>query len=237
MEVVPYSGIGIMDIHSVWRSRDCNNVPGGLSYVVRRLVASWFDAPVCADTVGIVLSLPEPTVVIFRLSRVVADADAFRAMFSLKGTQGVRCCPPCRNVLKKGHAAVLRSVHKAYQLVDITCTEFDKFDLCEDSDWHDGQSYLKALKGSVTKGEFEALQIAMGQVYNDSSIVADDRMFVKPASMITLDWMHLLFVGGVQSRVCYLATSNEKGLKHQVRPHPHIRLCILGNNGLVVRAE
>ena len=96
---------------------------------------------------------------------------------------------------------------------------------------------MKASKSLLKTGEFNTLQIALGQAHNDLSIVADDRLFVKPASMMTLDWMHILFAGGVQSCVRNLATSNEKGLKNQVCPHPQIRQCILVNSKLVVLAE
>ena len=184
------------------RSQICHAVSGSLSSVLRLLLRSIFAPPLDLHTSGMMLRLPEPNVVVFRLGRVIADADELRGMFSLKGTAGIRPCPCCRNVLKKGHAAAMKRGQK--YLVDITCTEFDKFDLCEDADYAVGQALLTASKDTVTAKKFKAMEKSLGQVHNDKSVFADDWLndhVVEPTSLITLDWMHIFFVGGLYNHL------------------------------------
>ena len=68
----------------------------------------------------------------------------------------------------------------ASYLVDITCTEFDRFDLCEDADYAIGQALLTASKDTVTVKKFKAMEKSLGQVHNDKSVFAADKKDMHP---------------------------------------------------------
>ena len=105
-------------------------------------------------------------------------------------------------MLKKGHRAANR--RRQTYLVDIACTEFERFDLCEDADYAVGQALLTASKGIMTKQKFETMEKSLGQVHNDKCVFADDWLndhVVRPTYLITLDWMHIFFVGGVYNHL------------------------------------
>ena len=182
------------------RSKVCSQVVGGLASVMRILISSWFVDPLQAHC-GIMLYLPVPIMCLIRMGRVSADADALRGLLSLKGTSGIRPCPCCRNVLKKGHRAARAA---AAYCVDIASTEFDRFDLCEDEDFYVGQNLLSHLNVIATRGAFQQAEKALGQVHNALSVFsgAEGSGIVQSASMLTLDWMHIFFVGGIYNLLC-----------------------------------
>ena len=176
------------------RSKVCSNVIGGLASVMRIMMSSWFVDPLQAHC-GIMLCLPVPVLCMIRMGRVAADADALRGLLSLKGTSGIRPCPCCRNVLKKGNRAARAA---ASYFVDITSTAFDKFDLCEDGDFYVGQHLLSHFNMVGTRKAFKQAEKALGQVHNALSVFSDAvGGGIVRELMLTLDWMHIFFVGGL----------------------------------------
>ena len=162
---------------------------------MRPLARSWYLGPLQLDTLGFVVELDRPRIMLSKWCRTIADGGAHRAFFNIKGASAIRPCPICRNVLKKNHKAARRSRYA----VDISCTNYKKFDYCTDADYFANYDRLAAAHGVLGAGKFKALEQAMGLSYNPLSIIGlvALRHMMLPVSQIVLDWMHCFFVGGI----------------------------------------
>ena len=180
---------------AVLRSAFVKKAIGGFSHCMRLLATSWYLGPLQLDTLGFVVELDRPRIMLSKWCRTIADGDAHRAFFNIKGASAIRPCPICRNVLKKNHKAARRSRYA----VDISCTNYKTFDYCTDADSFANYDRLAAAHGVLGAGKFKALEQAMGLSYNPLSIIGlvALRHMMLPVSQIVLDWMHCFFVGGI----------------------------------------
>ena len=95
----------------------------------------------------------------------------------------------CANVLAAGSDLAEFSP----ELVEIACSNPDKFILNTDEDIWAAFDRLAASKDGMNKGAFEALTKACGLNYKPHCILASHalRAHIGPASTFTYDWMHV----------------------------------------------
>jgi hypothetical protein len=115
---------------AIARTSEVAKIDGGMPCVFKYLLRSWFIGPLKLSCEGVCLNLEQPTIVTFAETLWIKDLDAYRAVFGWKGSSSLKPCLKCRNTMKKGHASVTAT---SWQ-IDITCTDFAKFDLATDED-------------------------------------------------------------------------------------------------------
>ena len=182
----------------VIRNTTVKTIEGGISNVIRLLLRSWCGRPMMLKelqeliTIGSVCSL--------------ADLDAHRAVSQHMGTSSLRPCTKCRNVMMKGHKSCTA---RSWQ-VDITCKDFQKFDIATDEDIFQTLNLLQKTyeatvaraprarvpKGTVTVAELEkahGLHRDPYSMYMDMSL----RNYVQPVRGVMYDPMHTMYQSGV----------------------------------------
>ena len=180
------------------RNTMVKKIDGGISNVIRLLLRSWCGRPMMLKelqeliTIGSVCNL--------------ADLDAHRAVSQLMGTSSLRPCTKCRNVMKKGHKSCTA---RSWQ-VDITCKDFQKFDIATDEDIFQALGLLQKTheatvaraprarvpRGTVTVAELEkahGLHRDPYSMYMDMSL----RNYVQPVRGVMYDPMHTMYQNGV----------------------------------------
>lgn len=176
------------------RSAVAKDIHGGLSGCAKTLFRRWF----LADKVGsegVLLDLGIPgsryARVFFRLGNIVADGDAFRALWSAKGASGKLPCLMCKNVLSE-------RVSSSY-LVHFSCPHVELFDLASNEDIWEKADMLTASRSRARRAEHEQLQMRLGLTDNPEGLLwaLDLRAFVRPASAVTFDSMHCLVSNGI----------------------------------------
>lgn len=175
------------------RSSIAKDIPGGISRCFRQLFRRWFLVDkVSSDGVLLDLAIPgsQHARIHFRLGNVLADGDAYRAIWSAKGAAGKLPCLLCKSVLTE------RTTSR--YLVHISCPHAEKFDLASNEDIWEKADKLTA-SSAETKKFHAALQMTLGLTYSPSGLLWDEelRPFVKPVDVITLDPMHGLISNGV----------------------------------------
>lgn len=175
------------------RSSIAKDTQGGISCFMRQLFRRWFLVDkVGSDGVLLDLAIPgsQHARLHFRLGNVLADGDAYRAIWSAKGAAGKLPCLLCKNVL------VDRTASR--YLVHISCPHAEKFDLASNEDiWEKADKLTASSAG--TKASHSKLQMALGLTYSPSGLLWDEelRPFARPVDTITLDPMHGLISNGV----------------------------------------
>ena len=152
---------------------------------MRILLHAWFVGPLRIHDQGFLLTnVGEPTILRLSLDSVIADADALRALYSLKGTAGVRPCPMCRNVLKSGY-----DTSRSDYVVGIGSCDTDRFDAITENEYYVLHDALGLVKEDVNKKQFEAAQIAAGLSYNAVGLISDValRVVLCPTRTMRLD--------------------------------------------------
>lgn len=144
---------------AVLRTRLAHDALGGVSGCIRALLRDMLLPPKAMSTVGVSLPLPAPTLVRIRISKILADEAAIKALWSIKGASGIRLCMFCANVVAKG--SHLES--DVDRLVTHTCSDPSVFQLVADSDMWQAFDRLGRDKPHLGKGKFEVLQRAAGQ--------------------------------------------------------------------------
>ena len=91
-------------------------------------------------------------------------------------------------------------------VVDISCTEFARFDLASDATIWECVDRLTAMHGHVGVGVFRELEKVMGISWNSANILNDRplRAHVKPASSTMYDSMHVFLTNGLCNHEFYL---------------------------------
>ena len=165
-------------------TKNVKKTKGGFSNCMRLLLRTWFIEPLQLATMGFTIELDRPTILLARFSRIVADCDAIRAAFSLKGASSTLPCCKCRNVLKKGNRAIKSHPY----LCSVTCVDSTRYDAMTDEHLFGNYDRLEAQQEHTGVGEFALLQMAAGIVFNRLSLIADRqlRRFISPTSCFIL---------------------------------------------------
>ena len=160
------------------------------------------------STAGVTVSLADgPRILFLKLQYVLADLDAHRQSFDLKGSKGLKPCPFCPSVTAKDAALVDR----AGRLVDITCDDRSRFGTTSSESIFETYDVVLAAQrryrsGHLTKVRFESIEMASGFNANPHGIMAsiELRAVFSPAETLTIDPMHVLWSNGIINEEIYL---------------------------------
>ena len=193
------------------RTSVCVDVMGCLSGAARALLNDLFSGPDGLSTTGVVLPFDGSPVVFFaELGNVLGDESALKYTWDCKGAGGNVPCFVCPNVttVKCELVDYLRSG----DVVCISCSDPARFQVATDDDVWRKFDRLEESHGVLNKTRFEELEIASGQNYCPSGILADRalRPFVKPASVHTLDSMHCSVAHGIVQVEVFLLLKSAK---------------------------
>jgi len=187
---------------AVIRSSVAKTIPGGFSHCMRLLFRRWFLVDrLSEDGVLLDLGIPGSRLVraYFSLGNVVADGDAYRALWSAKGASGKLICLLCKNVLSERT--------ESEYLVHLSCPFYSRFDLASDAEIWEKADKLSHSRVTNPKGQHRRLELLYGLTDNPQGILWDKdlRDYVKPATAITYDPMHALVSNGiVQNETSFL---------------------------------
>lgn len=125
-----------------------------------------------------------------RKAKFLGDLEAVRAVFSLKGSAGLRCCILCRNVLKKGsgvpcHDNYFVEISSAGGFVDAT----------DDDIFRQADQMMRPC----TRKALEEQEIAAGITFEPESLLWSPERRLLPPSEIVYDYMHIYLANGICS--------------------------------------
>jgi hypothetical protein len=183
---------------AVLRTTMAHKVMGDISNCTRLLLRSFLLEPCNAATVGFPINLNDSFHLIqLKVSSILADEAALKAVFRNKGAAGLRPCFLCRNIVSLGSNLVSGQNY----FHEITCADSTLFDPATDETIWETYDRLEASKPIMGKAAFEALEKASGFGYHKDSLLADHelRQYIRPAKCYTMDWMHNFVVHGVAS--------------------------------------
>ena len=178
----------------------------------------FFD-PVDTQTVGFNLTFPNNDVIrlYLRITVVVQDLAAHKAMYHCVGSSGHKFCMKCLNI--RADKALTHEEDEVKLLVS-QVIEKKKLVLARDADVHEAIDHLEELKLSCCdadakktkdinkrKARFKQAQTSHGFTFHDHNVLSDRslRNYFKPASSFMHDWMHLLVVQGCLQTAMYCA--------------------------------
>ena len=180
----------------ILRTNKVKETQGGVSAAFVALLGRMFLAEkLCDRDGGVVADIGAAGGVArfyFRLSNVLADGDALRALFGSKGAFGKLPCICCKNVVRGDCAA-------STYLQPLSCSEPVVFELATDDEVLFKADMLAAASSTAPIGQFEELQTALGMTHNAHGLLAARQLrpHVRPISVMTYDSMHILVSGGL----------------------------------------
>ena len=177
---------------AVMRTTLLEQIPGGLSHVLRTLFEEFFFNPAAGidfERSGVLLRLASGVAIALccTLAVAIADEPALKDMFCAKGHQGLRCCMLCRNIIQARYWDEGRDAGN----VRHTCRDFRQFKK------HTDQTIRAALAklDNVPGPRLEEAEKLLG--FNHVPRNFARHPSVKVASILMWDWMHLYLVGGL----------------------------------------
>ena len=199
-------GPGILCRRAAWipvailRSHSAKEIQGQMARATRALLCSCFAGDRGLSTVGVVMKvgLQGSSLLFFaRLSNLVGDEGALKAMFANMGAGGNLPCMKCRNVLNNTFAGLCNP-----GFVTIAEPDRSKFRALKDESIWGKVDLLEQRSRTTNKGDFKELQTASGFNHCPEGILADKalREHIRPALVHTYDPMHNLFSSGMVGR-------------------------------------
>lgn len=172
---------------SVLKHTKVDAIKGGLSAVCRALLHHLFDSQ------SEVVQVKDGVWLLrLRLSELLGDADAMRALYSAKGTSGVRPCVKCTNVLYKRAA---QNVPAGY--VTILCSNAALFREMSDELCWKIIDHLRNVSAAGNKGKLEEEETVHGFNWEPEGVLADTSLRgVVTLSHGTGDSMHIFYSNG-----------------------------------------
>jgi hypothetical protein len=125
-----------------------------------------------------------------RKAKFVADLEAVRSVYSVKGSAGLRCCILCRNVVKKDsgvpcHDNYFVEISSAGGFID--ATNDDIFQQCD------------RMMAPCTRKAMDAQEIATGITFDPETLLWSPVRTLMPPSEIIYDVMHVYLINGIAS--------------------------------------
>ena len=182
------------------RTSQIKLVSGGWSTVLAAIIRHCFCGGCNISAAGFTAMLPAgPRVLFARLGYVLADLDAHRQGFDLKGASGLKPCILCSNVTMKGADLASRSG----DIVEISCCDVSKFEPASSADIYQladivNVAYARWEAGRMTKKSRENIELCAGVIPNRFGVLAapDLRGVFLPSTMLLYDPMHTLLSNG-----------------------------------------
>ena len=184
------------------RSTVAQAIEGGVSALLKALLLQLFFNAGSHDfsTSGIVLPLPTGDVRIFmKLEVVIADEAALHALYTCKGSGGLKPCLLCSNIFNfqvdrgivEGDATGFAQYH--------TCNESRKLVAHTPGTIRGIVRRLQAASVHLSNAAFGELQTRLGWSHVGGSVVLDQRSLAicEPTQHACYDYMHVFVVNGV----------------------------------------
>ena len=189
-------------------------VDGQWSHMFRVLLRTLFLGDNSFESAGVLLYAGGPHLLFARLSITIADEGALKQGIDCKGSSGLRPCAACKNVLMRGSDIANRDA--SGYLVEVTCSNFNRFDFASDKDMFDVVDMLNARKGHLRAGAFKQLQMSSGFNFNPLGVLADVelRPHSRPAASWTYDPMHCIYSNGIAAVQIHLFLESMKTKTH-----------------------
>jgi hypothetical protein len=157
------------------RTQIIGQVAGGWSHLLALYLKKQLLGPSGLATAGVPLTLNGEVVLIFaKLTNLLSDGDGLRQAFNWKGASGLKPCFKHFNVFNKNTDLAARD--PGY--VEIGCHDVNAFRSWTPAQLNKMVDLLRAAAARVvartmTKGEFNDLQITLGLNYNPLGLLAD----------------------------------------------------------------
>ena len=133
-------------------------------------------------------------IIIFaRIDMFVADALALQSSLNVKAG-GHMFCLNCRNVISQ--KAWNKAESNPQGLVPIFELDINKFESHTDTSLTDSMKHLQAQQPLLKKGEFEALETALGVNFAPHGVLLCDNIEFK-LSWVSFDYQHVYLVNGI----------------------------------------
>ena len=186
------------------RSSILSRVAAGMSQWIGEIIRNIFGQPVEGQQIPVALTR-RGRVHLFaaRLSMILQDGGAHKALWSCKGDAGTRFCLLCRNCIAR-RCKILDEAGCA--MVGSTDIVDDNLVRHTDSTVLAAIDRLKEKRTSMNSADFELWQQASGWVYRPHSLLfqSDLRWVMRPVSQYCHDSMHTLLVSGVFQTTMWL---------------------------------
>ena len=186
-------------LFGILRSQDLRDIPGGLAAVLAVVLKQFVLGPLSFPDAGVPLYLAGKDLRVYgAMRRTPSDGGALQALYGWMGAGGIKPCIVCRNCYRKDSPALDADGDPTAR--SISCTDFSKFSVNSDADLLRIQDLLAALaRRPVTQAELHAHESALGfHFYRESWLQSPQlRRYIRPASMVRYDGMHIFFSDGI----------------------------------------
>lgn len=178
-------------------SRVAGALSGGLAFVFRLLLESFFGPQWNMATSGIVLPGPEPLVLFARMTCNVSDESALKHCWQVKGASGARPCLFCKNVLLD-RLGIAEHDEEQY-LVDLGNLDATLWDRQTDDSMWEAADLLASQATRLNRGQFAELERSLGMNHEPRGVLLSRQLrpFAAPISCIMWDWLHVWLVNGI----------------------------------------
>ena len=183
---------------SAVRSATVQNMDGGMSYLTRELLHSFFDVHGHDLRHGITLHLhgdSAPTLVFAKLGLMISDESALKQTLMCKGASGTKMCCCCLNMVDVKSELHLHD--PTGTLIPSTCVDVALWEPQTDAGVRVIMAQLRDEHERLGKTAFEALETRIGYSYSPNNIVYDETLDFQPISIYCNDWMHIYGVSGL----------------------------------------
>jgi hypothetical protein len=188
------------------RSVNLKKISGGVSLLFVDWINRFCDRDRHTFASGVSLPFPDgPKVIVAKVDIIIADGDALKAAFCVKGAGGSKPCMECKNVtlhsLYLGDAgARYRSADgREMRIVSHTCTDERQMDLHTDHSMMEWAAKLARSHGVINAAQFEQMEIQLGINYVPGGLLFTNTLEarLRPIHMLMHDWAHIFLVNGL----------------------------------------
>ena len=179
------------------RTKMAKDTSAGISGLTRRLLRDLFLTQKISEGVTI-----DGCIVCIKMHAILGDEEALNAMLHTKGASGTVPCATLCSVVNKQNSSdaelgFLSLAARSPLIQDISCSDINRIGLRSNEDVWSMCDSLRTLSGDHLK----LRQQTTGFTYHKDALLFDMelRRHVLPASMTTVDPMHVTFSNGVMS--------------------------------------
>ncbi len=182
-----------------------NTLAGGLSHLFGSSVKLFFKLNgFDFHKTGVLVTLDGGDYRIFaKLTIVIQDGGAHKAVWQSRGDAASKFCMLCKNLFTDESNMVAAD---GSRLLRCNIIKLDELEASTDTELRNNARFLETQSRTVRGEAFVKLQQAVGLTYAPNGVLLDRELddILSPTSAFMHDYMHLLYVDGVMNLTVYL---------------------------------